>query len=73
MQGVWRWVPLAADAVLTTVRWCAHRTGLPAIVVAAIAMTSFWFVLRRTARFAVGVVVSMVLLLGATWLGWITW
>jgi hypothetical protein len=54
-------------------RWGAQHTGLPVILVAAIALVGSWRLFKRTLRFTIEVVVAVALLLVATRLGWITW
>lgn len=54
-------------------RWLASHTGLPVIVVAALALLVGWRVLRRTARFLVQIAVVASLLAGAEAMGWIRW
>lgn len=53
--------------------WASQHTGLPAVVVAAIALVVSWRIFRRAMRFAVEVIVVTALLLVATRLGWIAW
>jgi hypothetical protein len=55
------------------VRWAAHHSGLPVVIVAAVALVLSWRILRRLSRFAVEVAVTAALLLAATRLGWIAW
>jgi hypothetical protein len=57
----------------TVVRFCAHHTGLPVLVVAALLVVVGYRILKRTARFAMEVAVIGALLLTATELGWIRW
>jgi hypothetical protein len=54
-------------------RWGSQHTGLPVILVAAIALVVSWRIFKRTLRFTIEVVVAVALLLVATRLGWITW
>lgn len=54
-------------------RWGAQHSGLPLIVVAAIALVVSWRIFRRSLRFAVEVVIAVALLLVATRIGWIRW
>ncbi len=75
--AVTRWAPRFGGAVAgglqLALRWGAHHTGLPVIVVAAIALVLSWRLLRRTLRLSVEVVVAVALLVVATRLGWLTW
>jgi hypothetical protein len=70
--SVWRWVTVP-DALRAALRWGSMHTGLPVIVVAAIAIVVSWRVFRRTLRFAVQVLLTVAVLLVATRLGWIRW
>jgi hypothetical protein len=67
------WGPSAAQALRAAVRWGAAHTGLPAVLVAAIAVVAGWHLFRRSLRFVVEVVVAVALLLVAARCGWITW
>lgn len=55
------------------VRWGAHHSGLPVVVVAALALVVSFRVVKRAARLAVEVVLATAVLLAATRLGWIVW
>jgi hypothetical protein len=65
--------PSASASVRTVVRWAAHHTGLPVVLVAAILLVLSWRILRRTLRMAVEVLIALALLVAATRLGWLTW
>jgi hypothetical protein len=70
------WAPAAGQslrALHEAVRWGASHTGLPAVLVAAMAIVVGYHLFRRSLRFAVEVVVTVALLLVATQCGWITW
>ena len=54
-------------------RWGSLHTGLPVILVAAIALVVSWRIFRRSVRFAVEVTIAVALLLVATHIGWIHW
>lgn len=54
-------------------RWGSHYTGLPVILVAAIALVVSWRIFRRSLRFVVEVTIAVALLLVATRIGWIHW
>jgi hypothetical protein len=61
----------ALEGARFVVRYLARHTGLPALVVAAILLVVGYRVLKRSARFAVEVVVVTVALVAATQLGWL--
>jgi hypothetical protein len=65
--------PTAAAGLRTILRWGSHHTGLPAIVVAAIAIVLSWRIIKRSFRLAVEVVIALMLLVVATRLGWLAW
>jgi hypothetical protein len=67
------WAAWGAGSLRGWLRWASQHTGLPVIVVAAVALVGSWHVFKRTARFAVEVVVAAVLLLAATRLGLLRW
>jgi hypothetical protein len=71
------WMPRVAPAVgtglRTALRWSSHHSGLPVIVVAAIALVLSWRLIKRTLRLTVEVVIALALLVVATRLGWLTW
>ncbi len=71
-HGAWRWVSVP-DALRIALRWASAHTGLPVVVVAAIAIVVSWRVVRRTVRFAVEVLLAAAALVLATRLGWIRW
>jgi hypothetical protein len=69
-----RWILHAQGGALgAALRWGAQHTGLPVILVAAIALVVSWRLFKRTLRFTIEVVVAVALLLVATRLGWISW
>ncbi|MBX3230029.1 MAG: hypothetical protein KIT84_25655 [Labilithrix sp.] len=53
--------------------WVADHTGLPALVVAALAIALGYKLLKRSARFAVEVTIITLALAAATELGWLRW
>jgi hypothetical protein len=67
------WMPLEGRSVRASLRWAAHHTGLPVILVAAVAVVVSWRVFRRATSFAIEVAVVLALLACATRVGWITW
>jgi hypothetical protein len=67
------WGTLLGGSVRTALGWASHHTGLPMILVAAIALVASWHVFKRTLRFAIEVAVATALLLVATRLGLLSW
>ena len=67
------WLSAGGGAVRTGLRWTAEHTGLPVIVVAAVALVASWRIFKHTMRFGVEVALALALLLAATRLGWLTW
>jgi hypothetical protein len=61
----------ALEGARFLVRYLARHTGLPALVVAALLLVVGYRVLKRSARFAVEVVIVTVALVAATQLGWL--
>jgi len=54
-------------------RWASHHTGLPVVLVAAVALVVTWRLLKRGVRLAVEVALALALLVAATRLGWLRW
>jgi hypothetical protein len=67
------WLSAAGAQVRSLVRVVAHHTGLPVVVVSAIAIALSWRLFRQSVRFAFEVLVAAAGLLVATRLGWIRW
>lgn len=57
----------------TALHWAAATTGLPVVVVAALALVLAWRVARRTWHVALEIGLALALLLAATRFGWIRW
>jgi low affinity Fe/Cu permease len=53
--------------------WVAHHTGVPVLLVAAVAIVVSWRIFKRSVRLVIEVGVALALLLVATKLGWISW
>ncbi len=66
-------MPVDLGHLATALRWGSQHTGLPVILVAAIALVVSWRVFRRSLRFVVEVTIAVALLLVATRIGWIHW
>jgi hypothetical protein len=54
-------------------RWASHHTGIPVVVVAAVALVVSFRVFKRSVRLAVEVAIALALVIAATKLGWVTW
>jgi hypothetical protein len=67
------WWPAVGPSMRAALRWGSEHSGLPVILVAAIALVASWRIFKRTVRFAVEVVIAVALLLCAARLGWIAW
>jgi len=67
------WAHALGPSVRLALRWGSQHTGLPVILVAAVAIVVSWRALRRSVRFVVEVVVAVALLAFATRFGWIRW
>jgi hypothetical protein len=67
------WMPALGGSLRAALRWAAHHTGLPVILVSAIAIVVSWRLFKRSLRLAIEVVVAVTLLVAATKLGWIAW
>lgn len=67
------WGALLGDSVRAALRWASHHTGLPVILVAAIALAGSWRLFKQSLRFAIEVALAAALLLVATKLGLLSW
>jgi hypothetical protein len=67
------WAPALGPGLRAALRWGSHHTGLPVILVAAIAAVVSWRTLKRSVRFVVEVVLAVAALAFATRFGWIRW
>jgi hypothetical protein len=67
------WASPAQHGLREALRWGSSHSGLPVIVVAALAVVVSWRLAKRAARLAIEVVVVTAMLLAATRLGWISW
>ena len=72
-QRMLAWASPAQHGLREALRWGSHHSGLPVVVVAALALVLSYRLAKRAARLAVEVVVATTLLLVATHLGWIVW
>jgi hypothetical protein len=71
-----RWVPWGAMLIGSLrggLRWASEHTGLPVVIVAALALVVSLRIVRQTLRFALHVAFAAALLLGATKLGLLRW
>ena len=66
-------VGLVALYAMRGVRWLSLWSGLPALVVSALAVVVGWRLLRKTLRLLVEVALVSAALFAATELGWIKW
>lgn len=62
-----------ASALRLGLRWCAAHTGVPVVLIAAVALVASWRLARRSARLTVEVALALGVLLFATRLGWLRW
>jgi hypothetical protein len=63
----------AGGGIRAALRWSAHHTGLPAIVVAAIALVVSWHLFKGTVRFGLEVLFATIVLAFATHFGLLRW
>ncbi|MGA3121114.1 MAG: hypothetical protein ABSF69_10135 [Polyangiaceae bacterium] len=64
------WLPAGGHAIRAALRWVAHHTGLPTILVAAFALVASWRLVKWSSRLAVEVALALALLLVASHFGW---
>lgn len=67
------WLPMVGRTLRAALHAISHRTGLPIIVVTALAFVLSWRVFKRSLRLAVELVLAVAVLLAATRFGWIDW
>jgi hypothetical protein len=67
------WLPFAGAGLRGGLRWGAAHSGLPVVLVAAVALVVSLRLVRRWAGFAVEVMVAAGVLVVATRFGWIRW
>jgi hypothetical protein len=72
-HGALGWLAQGTALLRIGLRWASHHTGLPIMLVAAIAVVASGHLVKRTLRFSVEVAVALGLLFAATRLGWIVW
>jgi hypothetical protein len=76
-RSVLGWAPRIGPAVgaglQAALRWASHHSGLPAMLLVAIAAVLSWRLIKRSMRLTVEVVIALALLVAATRLGWLTW
>jgi hypothetical protein len=72
-RGALGWLSQGAVLLRVALRWGAHHTGLPIMLVAAIVLVASGHLAKRTLHFGVEVVLALGLLFAATRLGWIVW
>jgi hypothetical protein len=65
--------PEHASGLAEGLRWLAHHSGLPVILVAAIAIALSWRILKKLSRLLIEIAIALAILLIATKLGWISW
>ena len=63
----------ALPSVREGLHWIAGHTGVPVIIVAAVAIVVSWRVFKKVVGLVIEVVVVLALLLIATKVGWISW
>jgi hypothetical protein len=68
-----RWLEAPRGSLRMLLHWASARTGLPAIVVAAVVLVTAVRVFKRSFRLAVELALAVVLLMAATRFGWIAW
>jgi hypothetical protein len=62
-----------SSSVRAGLAWVSSHTGVPVIIVAAIAIVISWRIFKKSVRLAIEVALALALLLVGTKLGWISW
>jgi hypothetical protein len=67
------WASMLGGSVRGALFWASQRTGLPVILIAAIALVASWRLFKTSLRFAIEVALAGAVLLVATRLGLLRW
>ncbi len=60
------------DAFRHAVHYASVHTGVPAVILASVALVVGYRAFRRTMRFAVQLTIAMTIVLAATYFGWLS-
>jgi hypothetical protein len=69
LRALFVWLPALGPGL----RWAAQHTGLPVLLVAAIALVVSFRLVKKSVRLLVEVAVATALLVAAMRLGWVRW
>jgi hypothetical protein len=67
------WATAGGAGLRSALRAASHHTGLPIVLVAAVALVVGLRAIKRGVRLAFEVLIAVALLTAATRLGWIRW
>jgi hypothetical protein len=67
------WTRVLAGSVRAALEWAAQHTGLPVVIIAAIALVASWHMFKQSLRFAIEVALTATLLLVLAKLGLLRW
>jgi hypothetical protein len=67
------WMTVVGGSIRATLRWAAAHTGLPVVIVTAIALVASWHLFKRSLGFAIEVALTATLLLVLAKLGLLSW
>jgi hypothetical protein len=67
------WIGALSGGMRGAILWASEHTGLPTVVIAAVALVGSWHVFKRTLRFVIEVALTATLLLVLAKLGFLRW
>jgi hypothetical protein len=72
-RRVLAYATLFGESAKEALRLAARHTGVPVVVIAAVALVLSWRIFKRSVRLAVEVAIALALVITVTKLGWISW
>jgi hypothetical protein len=67
------WTQMLGGSLRGMLSWAAQHTGLPVVLIAAIALVGSWHLFRRSLRFAIEIALTATFLLVLAKLGLLRW
>ena len=67
------WFRMLGKSFRGVLGWASEHTGLPVVIVAAVALVASWHLFKRSLGFAIEVAVTATLLLALAKLGLLSW
>lgn len=67
------WLRMFGGSIRTALGWASEHTGLPVVIVTAVALVASWHLFKRSLGFAIEVALTATLLLVLAKLGLLSW